>query len=66
MAAKTNAEKQAALRAERKAEGQIPVKIWITPELAERLRAKFSGVRGGIDYRAALEAAVKELGENAC
>nr|VFJ42740.1 MAG: hypothetical protein BECKFW1821A_GA0114235_100268 [Candidatus Kentron sp. FW]VFJ69795.1 MAG: hypothetical protein BECKFW1821B_GA0114236_11723 [Candidatus Kentron sp. FW] len=63
MAAKTNTEKQAALRAERKAEGQIPVKIWITPELAERLRAKFPGSKGGIDILAALEAVVREPGE---
>nr|VFK65161.1 MAG: hypothetical protein BECKUNK1418G_GA0071005_10584 [Candidatus Kentron sp. UNK]VFK71314.1 MAG: hypothetical protein BECKUNK1418H_GA0071006_10604 [Candidatus Kentron sp. UNK] len=65
MAAMTNAQKQAALRAKRKTEGQVNVKAWIPPELAERLRAKFPGARGGIDYRAALEAAVKEPGDDA-
>lgn len=58
--AKTTSERQSELKARRQIQGKREARIWATGDDLERLRAKYPGPRGGIDWQAVIRAAIGE------
>jgi hypothetical protein len=56
---KSTAERQAAMKARRQAEGQVKVALWAGVDQLEALKAAFPGPRGGIDWQAVIARALK-------
>ena len=55
---KSGAERQKALKDARKASGQKLVSVWLHETTLEKLRQKFEGQRGGIDWDAVVSKAL--------
>lgn len=55
---KSTAERQAALKARRVADGQVKVTLWAGADQLEALKAAFPGPRGGIDWGAVIKKAL--------
>lgn len=58
MGGSTTAERQKALKQRRAEAGQQRVTVWTTRADLDELRAKYPGVRGGIDWQAIIKKAL--------
>ena len=57
---KSGSERQKALKDSRKASGQRLSNVWLPAVSLDQLREKFPGPRGGINWLAVVEAALKK------
>lgn len=58
-----NAERQARLKQARNEKGQKQVYLWLGDSEAIELKNRFPGVRGGINWRAVIDAALGQEGK---